>query len=77
MTENHVTAESEFEKADPTTPRSSSNRSGSVCDAVLARDTQAVGPVRMPINRADDFIDQFNRTYASLGMTLSPIDPPK
>jgi hypothetical protein len=55
--------------------RSSSNRSAGVCDAILVQDERAMGPMRLPDNRADDFIDHFNRTYEDLGMTLAPITP--
>ena len=51
---------------------SSSNRSGGVCDAVLVRKEQKVGPMRLPISRADDFVDQFNRIYGGMGMALVP-----
>lgn len=53
-------------------PVSSSNRISEINDAVLVRDERAVGPMRLPDNRPDDFIDHFNRTYESLGMTLTP-----
>jgi hypothetical protein len=51
---------------------SSSNRVSEINDAVLTRDERAVGPMRLPDNRAGDFIDHFNRTYESLGMTVAP-----
>lgn len=51
---------------------SSSNRVSEVNDAILTRDERTVGPMRLPDSRPDDFIDHFNRTYESLGMTLSP-----
>lgn len=51
--------------------RSSSNRVTEINDAVLVKDQRAVGPMRLPENRAEDFIDQFNRTYGGLGMKLA------
>lgn len=57
--------------------RSSSNRvSAGVCDAVVVKSDNAVGPVRLPENRADDFVDHFNRTYRGLGMTLKSLNEP-
>jgi hypothetical protein len=56
--------------------RSSSNRTARVCDAVLMKDEQTMGPIRLPENRADDFIAQFNRTYEGLGIKLAPIVHP-
>ena len=53
--------------------RSSSNRVSEINDAVLVKDQRALGPLRLPEIRPDDFIDHFNRTYQSLGITLSPI----
>ncbi|TWU48612.1 hypothetical protein Poly51_45130 [Rubripirellula tenax] len=53
-------------------PISSSNRIGdSRCDAVLASQDRCTGPVRLPISRASDFVDQFNRTYQSVGLKLT------
>jgi len=38
----------------------------------LIRDDHAAGPIRLPISRQDDFIDQFNRVYGGLGLSLTP-----
>jgi hypothetical protein len=46
-----------------------------VCDAVLLQDDRATGPLRLPMNRADDFIAHFNRTYEGLGIRLAAIKP--
>ena len=54
--------------------RSSSNRSATVCDAVLLQqDDRPLGPIRLPDHRVDDFVDHFNRTYEGLGIRLAPI----
>jgi hypothetical protein len=58
------------------TDRSSSNRAADVFDAVVIRDQHSLGPVRLPDNRVDDFIDHFNRVYLGLGMRLAAVPPP-
>ena len=58
-----------------TQSRSSSNRGAMVCDAVLLKNDRATGPLRLPVNRADDFIKHFNRTYEGLGIRLAAIPP--
>ncbi|MGB7327096.1 MAG: hypothetical protein WBD31_19625 [Rubripirellula sp.] len=50
---------------------SSSNRSGGVCDAVLQQQDHKTGPVRLPSVRSSDFIDQFNRLYGKVGLTMT------
>lgn len=52
---------------------SSSNRGPGACDAIVRIQDRQVGIIRLPENRADDFVDQFNRTYHELGLTLQPI----
>ncbi|MDF1842002.1 MAG: hypothetical protein P1U77_11230 [Rubripirellula sp.] len=49
---------------------SSSNRDARPCDAVLMHNSDVVGPMRLPMNRADEFIALFNRVYAGLGISL-------
>jgi hypothetical protein len=49
---------------------SSSNRGARPCDAVLMHNSDVVGPMRLPMNRADEFIALFNRVYAGLGISL-------
>lgn len=49
---------------------SSSNRGARPCDAVLMHNRDVVGPMRLPTNRADEFIALFNRVYAGLGISL-------
>ncbi len=56
---------------------SSSNREASICDAVVMKDNRAVGPLRLPNHRADDFVSHFNRIYAELGMSLAPVAEPE
>jgi hypothetical protein len=58
-----------------TEERSSSNRVSEIKDAVLLKNERALGPMRLPESRPDDFIAHFNRTYEGLGMTLSPNEP--
>ncbi|QDT04399.1 hypothetical protein K227x_27900 [Rubripirellula lacrimiformis] len=56
-------------------PISSSNRShrlpDGACEAVLANRDAVAGPVRLPLSRASDFVDQFNRIYGRLGLNLA------
>ncbi len=52
---------------------SSSNRQGGVCDARLIKADQQVGVMRLPLNRADDFVDQFNRKYGLIGLQLMQV----
>ena len=54
---------------------SSSNRSAAKSDGVLMRDQQPIGPMRLPENRAGDFVDQFNRIYGSLGLSIDSVTP--
>ena len=53
-------------------PKSSSNRSPSVCDAEIHQGDQFSGPLRLPENRAEDFIADFNRIYSGLDLHLEP-----
>jgi hypothetical protein len=55
--------------------QSSSNRGPGACDAIVTIQDRQVGIIRLPENRADDFVDQFNRTYQELGLALQPITP--
>lgn len=55
---------------------SSSNRGAGRCDAIVSVNDQQAGVIRLPENRADDFIDQFNRTYSEMGMALHPLTIP-
>ncbi len=55
--------------------QSSSNRGPGVCDAIVAMEGCQVGVIRLPRNRAADFVDQFNRTYQGLGLALLPLPP--
>ena len=42
---------------------------------LVVQNERDAGPLRLPENRADDFIDHFNRTYEGVGMKLTPVDP--
>ncbi len=52
----------------------SSPRSAVACDAVLHRDDRATGPMRLPVEEPSQFIDEFNRRYASVGLAVRPLD---
>ena len=56
---------------------SSSNRGPGACDAKVIIHDRQVGIIRLPENRADDFVDQFNRTYQELGLTLQTLEQPE
>lgn len=51
---------------------SSSNRAAVPCDAVVTDAGQPTGPVRLPDQDPDLFIEQFNRTYHTLGISIEP-----
>lgn len=55
---------------------SSSNRGASPCAAVVIRDHRVAGPIRLPDNRADDFVAHFNRTYQGLDLSLELLPEP-
>lgn len=54
--------------------KSSSNREGGVSDAVLWKDRRAVGPMRLPQSRAEDFVFDFNRIYRGIGIVLNALE---
>ncbi|TWU37828.1 hypothetical protein Q31b_46170 [Novipirellula aureliae] len=55
----------------------SSPRKTGQCDAViLNEDAKAAGSIVLPDSAAEDFIAEFNRTYASIGWTVESIRPP-
>ena len=51
---------------------SSSNRAAEPCDAVVTASGQPTGPIRLPEEDAADFVEQFNRAYARLGIAVRP-----
>ncbi len=55
---------------------SSSNRRVPLCDGVLVVGDRRRGPMRLPENRASDFVDHFNRTYQTLGLSIAPVEVP-
>lgn len=54
---------------------SSSNRSAEPCDAVVTEAGQPAGPVRLPETHPAEFIEQFNRAYGALGISIQPLPP--
>lgn len=52
----------------------SSPRAASPSDAVIVRTDRPVGAVLLPEVEPDSFVEEFNRTYASIGLILSKID---
>jgi len=52
---------------------SSSNRQAGACDALVMHSDRQVGVMRLPESRADDFVDQFNRKYRSIGIKIVPV----
>lgn len=53
---------------------SSSPSDPGACDALVMRGETQVGVMRMPVDRPTDFVDQFNRTYAAVGIRLVPLE---
>lgn len=50
---------------------SSSNRGRPVAHyGTLICNDQAAGPMRFPENRMEEFVDLFNRTYQTLGLSV-------
>ena len=54
---------------------SSSNRAVKPCDGILKRDEEPIGPMRLPVHRAEDFVDHFNRTYENVGLSIESVGP--
>lgn len=52
----------------------SSNRPPTPCDAVLIQDAHSTGPLKLPLDERERFIQEFNATYASLGMSVLAIE---
>ena len=46
------------------------------CDGVVFRGGQPTGPVRLPAADRQRFIDAFNRTYQSQGMSITTVPCP-
>lgn len=55
---------------------SSSPTSVPTYHAVIHRDGRTTGPVRLPAEQWQAFIGDFNRRYASQGLTISLLQPP-
>jgi len=52
-------------------------RQAGQCEAVILKeDAKASGSIVLPDSAPDDFIAEFNRTYASIGWTVESIRPP-
>ncbi|QDS95303.1 hypothetical protein FF011L_40960 [Roseimaritima multifibrata] len=51
----------------------SSPRKTKPCDAIIVPHTAPSGPLLLPRKNQEDFIRQFNRTYASIGMRAEEI----
>ncbi len=51
-------------------PVSSSNRGIDDFSAVLVQNDKVSGPVRLPLEDADRFVDEFNSRYAQIGITV-------
>ena len=52
----------------------SSPRAAATSDAVVIRADRPVGAVLLPEFEPEAFVEEFNRTYASIGLVLSKID---
>ncbi|TWT83893.1 hypothetical protein CA13_53670 [Planctomycetes bacterium CA13] len=55
---------------------SSSHRSHT-SDAVIKKEAHATGAVLLPKEQPEDFIAEFNRTYASIGWKIESLPPTK
>ncbi len=53
---------------------SSSQREIPPSNGVVVKDGQPIGPVYLPEERPDDFVDHFNRTYQDVGMKVEPTE---
>ena len=55
----------------------SSHRSTHPCEAVLHRDDTSgftiVGPMRLPTKNPSSFVEEFNRTYKSIGLAIKTL----
>lgn len=49
----------------------SSQRPAMPSDAVVVREDRPVGAMLLPIADSESFVEEFNRTYASIGLSLS------
>lgn len=49
----------------------SSNRLAIPSDAIVMRQDEPVGAVLLPSVEIESFVEEFNRTYESIGMRLS------
>lgn len=53
---------------------SSSNRAIAPCEAVVQRNAEPAGPMRLPRKNSLSFIDEFNRRYQSAGLSIQPVE---
>jgi hypothetical protein len=44
-------------------------------EAVLRRNDQVTGPIRLPEKEVEHFLEQFHRTYRSLGISIVSCSP--
>ena len=51
----------------------SSNRAIGTCDAVLHRQDRLVGPIALPHKDVQSFVQDFNATYQSIGLSIEAI----
>lgn len=57
---------------------SSSNRTALPCDAAIYRADRPIGPMRLPRKDRASFVEEFNRLYDGVGISIEPIlVPPK
>ena len=56
--------------------KSSSNRQLKLGGVELYQRDQCIGKVRLPLSRHEDFINNFNRTYSGIGLSLVIQDEP-
>lgn len=56
--------------------KSSSNRQLKLAGVGLYQRDQCIGKVRLPLSRHEDFINDFNRLYSEIGLSLALPDEP-
>ncbi|MCM2371528.1 hypothetical protein [Aporhodopirellula aestuarii] len=49
----------------------SSNRQPMPSHAIVTHSGRPVGPMMLPANNGDSFVEEFNRTYRSIGLTVT------
>ncbi|SMP57159.1 hypothetical protein SAMN06265222_105269 [Neorhodopirellula lusitana] len=53
----------------------SSNRFAGPSEAVVTRDDQMVGAMLLPQRDGQSFVEEFNRTYRSIGLSVEIYEP--